>query len=108
MSTDFLVESLIRDTTGKDCAGSRAAAVQPKVSKKTGKKRKRANDENLPEEALPATTVEPKKKRVRTMYSKEILQQLQAIFAETPYPDLLMREKIAEQLGLTPQKIHVS
>ena len=51
---------------------------------------------------------EPRKKRVRTNYTKEHLQQLEAVFAQTQYPDLLMREQIAEQFEVTEQKIHVS
>lgn len=55
-----------------------------------------------------AESGEPRKKRVRTNYTKEHLQQLEAVFAQTQYPDLLQREQIAEQLEVTEQKIHVS
>ena len=49
------------------------------------------------------------KRRVRTVYTKEELQQLESIFTlQTQYPDLLMREQIAERLGITEHKIHVS
>ena len=51
---------------------------------------------------------EPRKKRVRTNYTKEHIQQLEAVFARTQYPDLLMREQIAEQFEVTEQKILVS
>lgn len=62
-----------------------------------GTKRKRSPEKNS----------EVKKKRVRTIYTKEHLWRLEAFFANSPYPDLLMREEIAEQLDLTEQKIHV-
>lgn len=63
-----------------------------------GTKRKRTADENE----------EPRKRRVRTVYTKEHLLRLEGIFARQQYPDLLMREQIAEQLELPEQKIHVS
>ena len=73
--------------------------IQCKFFAHAGVKRKRA---------VATESGEPRKKRVRTNYTKEHLQQLEAVFAQTQYPDLLMREQIAEQLEVTEQKIHVS
>ena len=53
--------------------------------------------------------IESSKRRVRTVYTKEELKQLESIFTlQTQYPDLLMRKQIAERFGITERKIHVS
>lgn len=53
------------------------------------------------------TVAEPKKKRSRTIYSGDTRQKLERVFSQTPYPDLLMREEIANSVGLTEARIHV-
>lgn len=77
---------------------------------KKGRNKKRAredDDEQQPSEKK-VDAPQPKKKRVRTAYTRQQLQRLEFMFAQNPYPDMLMRENIAEELGLPDQKIHVS
>ncbi len=50
---------------------------------------------------------EPKKRRVRTTYTKAQLRRLEGYFMMSPYPDLLMRSQIAEVIGVSEQKIQV-
>ena len=47
-------------------------------------------------------------KRHRTAYTKDQIARLEASFAVQPYPDMMLREEIAESLELTEHKICVS
>ena len=69
------------------------------TAKKKGTKRKHSEEVVVPSS---------KKKRVRTVYSPEQIQKLEDNFTRTQYPDLLMREDIAEEMGIDERKIHVS
>ena len=76
--------------------------------KKRRNKRKREDDDDEQQKCEQKEEApQPKKKRVRTAYTKQQLLRLEFMFAQDPYPDMLMRENIAEELGLPDQKIHV-
>ena len=47
-------------------------------------------------------------KRHRTAYTKDQIARLESSFAVQPYPDLMLRQEIAESLALTEHKICVS
>ena len=99
MSSNFCVEKLIQQTSPK-AAPSDQQQQQPPLKEMRGTKRKRTSCES--------ENASPKKKRVRTVYSKQQLFRLQTLFSENPYPDQLMRESIADELAMTERKIHVS
>ena len=84
-------------------------SVNPENGSRKRKKRCRgnANDEQQQGKEKEETISEPEKKRVRIAYTRQQLQRLESIFAQNQYPDMLMRENIAEELGLPDQKIHV-
>ena len=44
-------------------------------------------------------------KRHRTAYTKDQIARLEASFAVQPYPDLMLREEIAESLELTEHSL---
>ena len=75
--------------------------------KRRNNKRKR-EEEDDDDKQKDISQPEPKKKRVRTAYTRQQLKRLEYMFAQNQYPDMLMRENIAEELGLPDQKIHVS
>lgn len=53
-------------------------------------------------------TDEPKKpKRTRTAYSNYQLDQLELIFSQTQYPDVFLREELANRLGIKEDRIQV-
>ncbi|NXU11788.1 NOBOX protein, partial [Pardalotus punctatus] len=49
----------------------------------------------------------PIKKKPRTFYSAEQLEELEKMFQEEHYPDNEKRRKIAAVVGVTPQRILV-
>ncbi|KAK2148923.1 hypothetical protein LSH36_474g00030 [Paralvinella palmiformis] len=49
----------------------------------------------------------PRNRRQRTKFSKLQLDTLEALFKETRYPDIYMREETAQKLDLTESKIQV-
>ncbi|NP_001081159.1 homeobox-containing protein [Xenopus laevis] len=49
----------------------------------------------------------PCRKKSRTLYSMDQLQELEHMFAEDHYPDSEKRREIAEIIGVTPQRIMV-
>eukprot|EP00079_Xenopus_tropicalis_P018391 XP_004919947.1 PREDICTED: homeobox protein NOBOX isoform X1 [Xenopus tropicalis] len=57
---------------------------------------------DAPEEPGP-----PCRKKSRTLYSMDQLQELERLFAEDHYPDSEKRREIAEIIGVTPQRIMV-
>ena len=81
------------------------------MPKKGSNKRKREEEDDSDkqsEEKKEGVQPEPKKKkRTRTAYTRQQLQRLEYTFAQDPYPDMLMRQNIAEESGLPDQKIHV-
>lgn len=130
MSTNFSLDALLNGSTsntsvtspnngnkqstaspsqlGSQKTPSSIPAVYAPVSdttKRSKRKREDSDDEmeNKKKGAEPA-----KKKRVRTAFTREQLQRLEFAFAQNQYPDMLMRQNIAEELGLPDQKIHVS
>lgn len=126
MSTDFCVETLLKSMMS---GGSSSCLIQdvidqqppsnwsspylapsqkvppvvlkpdsaPVEKKGKGKRKAKAEKENT----NPA-------KRTRTCFSKAQLDYLEKSFAETPYPDKLLKDEMAEKLSLAPQKVHVS
>ncbi|XP_069505879.1 homeobox protein NOBOX [Ambystoma mexicanum] len=49
----------------------------------------------------------PAKKKTRTLYSAEQLEELERAFQEEHYPDGEKRKEIASEIGVTPQRIMV-
>ncbi|NXO65755.1 NOBOX protein, partial [Phainopepla nitens] len=49
----------------------------------------------------------PVKKKPRTFYNAEQLEELEKMFQEDHYPDSEKRRKIAAVVGVTPQRILV-
>ncbi|XP_075698982.1 homeobox protein NOBOX-like isoform X2 [Rhinoderma darwinii] len=49
----------------------------------------------------------PSRKKSRTLYNMDQLQELERIFIEDHYPDSVKRREIAEIIGVTPQRILV-
>uniref|UniRef100_H3A638 SEBOX homeobox n=1 Tax=Latimeria chalumnae TaxID=7897 RepID=H3A638_LATCH len=47
------------------------------------------------------------RKRKRTIFSRVQLTELEKVFAVTPYPDISIRERLAEIIGLPEAKIQV-
>ncbi len=84
-----------------------AAAAHAPVSGAKRSKRKREESDDEKENKRDAT--EPvKKKRVRTAFTSGQLQRLEFTFTQNQYPDMLIRQDLAEELGLPDQKVHVS
>lgn len=49
-----------------------------------------------------------RKRRHRTIFTEEQLEQLEATFDKTHYPDVLLREQLALQVDLKEERIEVS
>ncbi|XP_018409308.1 PREDICTED: homeobox protein NOBOX [Nanorana parkeri] len=61
----------------------------------------KSQDENLDEVAAPS------RKKSRTLYNIDQLQELERMFMDDHYPDSEKRKEIAEIIGVTPQRIMV-
>ena len=99
-----LVSQIIPPTSTAECETAATADLMTS----TRSKRKREDDDDRKENVQPGGAEPKKKKRVRVAFTSEQLQRLQSAFAQDKYPDKLMRQKIAEELGLPDQKVHVS
>ena len=128
MSTDFSLHALLSDSTSSTSVTSpnnsnesttslgqldaqktlSSAAEHAPVSGAKRAKRKREESDDEKENKKRDSTEPVKKKRVRTVFTQEQLQKLEFNFAQNQYPDMMMRQNIAEELGLPDQKIHVS
>ena len=53
---------------------------------------------------IPATGI---KRRHRTIFTDEQLEILERMFERTHYPDVLVREQIANMINLTEEKVEV-
>lgn len=49
-----------------------------------------------------------RKRRHRTIFTEEQLEQLEATFDKTHYPDVLLREQLALQVDLKEERIEVN
>ncbi|KAH0630675.1 hypothetical protein JD844_013960 [Phrynosoma platyrhinos] len=64
--------------------------------------RKKESSPETPEEPVP-----PARKKTRTFYSPEQLDELERMFQEDHYPDNEKRQEIAAAVGVTPQRVMV-
>lgn len=53
------------------------------------------------------STLTKRKRRHRTIFTEEQLEQLEATFSKTHYPDVVLRERLAGQIGLKEERIEV-
>ncbi|XP_053114572.1 homeobox protein NOBOX isoform X2 [Hemicordylus capensis] len=79
----------------------RLSAFQVSRSSQDGTKDKEVPPEP-PEEPVP-----PARKKARTFYSPEQLEELEKMFHEDHYPDNEKRREIAAAVGVTPQRVMV-
>lgn len=49
-----------------------------------------------------------RKRRHRTIFSEEQLESLENMFQKTHYPDVVMREQLAEKVDLKEERVEVS
>ncbi len=62
----------------------------------------------LPSAFLPALPLSGKRKRRhRTIFSEEQLAELEATFQKTHYPDVLLREQLAQKTDLKEERVEV-
>lgn len=127
MNTDFSLDALLNGSTSTTSVTSpnsnrqfaaspnqlnttqNALPIAPAPPVSDAKRLKRKREDSDDEKENKKEGSEPvKKKRVRTAFTHEQLQRLEFAFAQNQYPDMLIRENIAEELGLPNQKVHVS
>ena len=54
----------------------------------------------------PEVTV-PRRRRSRTVYSREALDKMEKLFSETQYPDIHQRERLSTDIGIPEARIQV-
>ena len=62
----------------------------------------------LPAGCMGTNLLYKRKRRHRTIFTEEQLEQLEAAFDRTHYPDVLLREELAAQVDLKEERIEVS
>uniref|UniRef100_A0ACB8EBG4 Uncharacterized protein n=1 Tax=Sphaerodactylus townsendi TaxID=933632 RepID=A0ACB8EBG4_9SAUR len=67
----------------------------------------KGNQDQTREKEGPPELVPPARKKTRTYYSMEQLEELEKMFQEDHYPDGEKRREIAANVGVTPQRIMV-
>ncbi|XP_051007573.1 homeobox protein NOBOX [Acomys russatus] len=82
--------------------------VKPSISAVPGKPTEwesMSQEEDLKKKSLEVTC--PFRKKTRTLYRSDQLEDLERIFQEDHYPDSDKRHEIAQMVGVTPQRIMV-
>lgn len=124
MSTNFCVESILQsinsnsseEDSNKNSPQLPISNKSPSSSSSNFESSQKAFSPKKPDSPVQKTTTKRKAdkenkkpaKRTRTCFERAQLIYLEKIFAETPYPDKLLKDEIAEKHSLAPQRIHVS
>ncbi|XP_046349204.2 homeobox protein prophet of Pit-1-like [Haliotis rufescens] len=67
----------------------------------------RGESPDKPSQSPPSNAPRSRQRRSRTIFSDAAIDRLEAVFGENPYPDINLREQLAEEAGVTEARIQV-